>query len=223
MIRTATIRIARCARTRLSSYRCLSTLPGHPHIYVAEDPRSINSHLLTLLPTDPPTSELALGTTAELPPTTSSFRTNDRFVNILNSVLAQHACEDQLVQSQAASLTSSSTATLFQTQSRGRRNATGAFEQAVSGPARVGGWIHVSDLRKPPDFGRIADPEDIFGSLEVDADGNFVDGHGRYQASGTYRIVTRDGVLGLTEFLREKLVERLKLEEANEKNKKEDA
>ena len=78
----------------------------------------------------------------------------------------------------------------------------------------------MSDLRKPPDFGRIADPEDIMGSLEVDSDGNFTDGHGRYQASGTYRIVTNDGVLGLTDFLREKLVERLKLMEANEQNKK---
>ncbi|RMD40949.1 hypothetical protein DV735_g4165, partial [Chaetothyriales sp. CBS 134920] len=222
MIRTATLRAARCARIPPFSSRCLSTLPGNPHIYVAEDPRSINSHLLTLLPTDPPTSELALGTTSELPPTTFSFRTNERFVNILNSVLAQHSCEDKLVQAQASSLTSSSVATLFQTQSRQRRSATGAFEQAGAAPARVGGWIHVSDLRKPPDFGRIADPEDIFGSLEVDADGDFVDGHGRYQASGTYRIVTRDGVLGLTEFLREKLVERLKLEEANEKNKKEE-
>lgn len=27
-------------------------------------------------------------------------------------------------------------------------------------------------------------PEDIFGSLEVDADGKFVGGNGNYQASG---------------------------------------
>ena len=47
-----------------------------------------------------------------------------------------------------------------------------------------------------------------------------MDGHGRYQASGTYRVVTRDGVLGLTDFMRGKLVERLKVEEANERNKK---
>ena len=74
------------------------------------------------------------------------------------------------------------------------------------------------DNRRPPDFGRIPDPEDIFGSLEVDGSGRFVDGHGRYQASGTYRVVTRDGILGLSDFLRTKLVERLKVEEANVRN-----
>jgi hypothetical protein len=77
-----------------------------------------------------------------------------------------------------------------------------------------GGWIHVYDLRHPPDFGRIPDPEDIFGSLEVDADGKFVGGDGRYQESGTYRVVTRDGVCGLSAFLRGKVVEELEREEA---------
>lgn len=61
-------------------------------------------------------------------------------------------------------------------------------------------------------------PEDIFGSLEVDGSGNFVEGNGNYQSSGmlclplftlslhlgcgllnpldtgTYRIVTRNGM-----------------------------
>ena len=68
----------------------------------------------------------------------------------------------------------------------------------------------MSDERNPPDFGRVAWPEDIFGSLEVDGQGNFVDGTGRYQQAGTYRMVTREGVLKLSPFLREKLVERLK-------------
>jgi hypothetical protein len=78
----------------------------------------------------------------------------------------------------------------------------------------------VADQRRIPDFGRIPDPEDIFGSVEVDGQGKFVDGHGRYQPSGTYRICTNDGILGLTDFMRQKLVERLKLQEAAEKNKK---
>lgn len=56
-----------------------------------------------------------------------------------------------------------------------------------------GGWIHVSDQRNPPDFGRVAWPEDIFGSLEVDGQGQFVDG-GQFQESGTYRMVTREGM-----------------------------
>ena len=60
------------------------------------------------------------------------------------------------------------------------------------------------DLRHPPDFGRIPDPEDIFGSVEVDGKGQFVEEtvdsesgnkrRGNYQESGTYRIVTRDGM-----------------------------
>ena len=41
-------------------------------------------------------------------------------------------------------------------------------------------------------------------------------GNGNYQESGTYRAVTRDGVLGLSDFLRGKLVERLKQLEAEE-------
>ena len=74
--------------------------------------------------------------------------------------------------------------------------------------------MHLSDLRKPPDFGRIAEPEDIFGSLEVDGHGEFVEGsegkdRGNWVESGTYRIVTNEGVLGLGDFLRGKLVERL--------------
>ena len=94
----------------------------------------------------------------------------------------------------------------------------GASDQGGAGSGGRGGWVHVSDQRNVPDYGRIAWPEDIFGSLEVDGAGNFVDGTGRYQASGTYRMVTRDGILGLSAFLRERLVERLKVEEANIKN-----
>jgi hypothetical protein len=62
------------------------------------------------------------------------------------------------------------------------------------GGANRGGWIHVSDTRNPPDWGRIAWPEDMFGSLEVDGEGRFVDATGNYQTSGTYRMVTREGM-----------------------------
>ena len=92
----------------------------------------------------------------------------------------------------------------------GGDGAGGASAQGGMGGAGRGGHIHVYDLRHPPDFGRIPDPEDIFGSLEVDGEGKFVDGNGRWQSSGTYRVVTRDGILGLSGFLRERLVERLK-------------
>jgi hypothetical protein len=46
--------------------------------------------------------------------------------------------------------------------------------------------------------------------LEVDGEGKFVDGHGRYQEAGTYRAVTREGILGLSAYLREKVVEKLR-------------
>lgn len=62
------------------------------------------------------------------------------------------------------------------------------------GGAGRGGWVHVSDLRNPPDYGRIAWPEDIFGSVEVDGEGKFVGANGNYQESGTYRIVTNEGM-----------------------------
>ncbi|OAX76861.1 hypothetical protein ACJ72_08846, partial [Emergomyces africanus] len=55
-------------------------------------------------------------------------------------------------------------------------------------------------------------PEDIFGSLEVDGSGNI---ENNYQPSGTYRIITRHGILGLSPFLREKLKERLRSEMNN--------
>ncbi|KPI35702.1 uncharacterized protein AB675_1315, partial [Cyphellophora attinorum] len=74
--------------------------------------------------------------------------------------------------------------------------------------------MHVYDLRHPPDYGRIPDPEDIFGSLEVDPDGGFTGGDGGYQESGTYRLCTRDGICVLSGFLRERLVEALRAEEA---------
>lgn len=65
--------------------------------------------------------------------------------------------------------------------------------QGGAGGGGRGGYIHVYDHRNPPDYGRISYPEDIFGSLEVDSQGRFVDGDGRYQDSGTYRVVTREG------------------------------
>ena len=77
----------------------------------------------------------------------------------------------------------------------------------------------MSDQRSPPDFGRVAWPENIFGSLELDGEGQFVDGNGRYQKSGTYRIMMQEGTLGLSDFLRQKLVTKLKeLDEQARKN-----
>jgi hypothetical protein len=114
-------------------------------------------------------------------------------------------------------MASTSGSSLLHTGRRQDTGSAGASGQAGAGGGGIGGWIHVSDTRNPPDYGRIAEPEDIFGSLEVDGTGQFIDGTGNYQQSGTYRVVTRKGVLGLTDVLRKKVVEALKKEEASSK------
>ena len=101
----------------------------------------------------------------------------------------------------------------------GGDGAGGASSQGGMGGAGRGGFIHVSDQRNPPDFGRVAWPEDIFGSLELDGEGKFVEPNGRYQEAGTYRIMTNEGTLGMSPYLREKLVEKLReLDAAMRKN-----
>jgi hypothetical protein len=184
---------------------------------VFPNPKSLSdSHLLSLLPSDPPTAELIVGVTSKVPPTSSSLEENHRFLDILHSVIGEHAHEDPDVISQASAMASSAGGHLGAIQAGNA--AGGASDQGGAGGAGRGGWIHVSDQRNPPDYGRIAWPEDIFGSVEVDGKGRFVDGHGHYQPSGTYRIITREGILGLSPFLREKMVQRLRLEEAAIKN-----
>ncbi|GME28489.1 hypothetical protein GTA08_BOTSDO11251 [Neofusicoccum parvum] len=104
----------------------------------------------------------------------------------------------------------------------GNRESTGAGPTSAQGGAgggARGGWVHVSDQRCPPDYGRIAWPEDMFGSVEVDARGRFVGATGNYQESGTYRMCTREGLLGLSPYLRERVVERLQELERQEKAK----
>jgi len=66
--------------------------------------------------------------------------------------------------------------------------------QGGAGGGGGGGHVHLSDSRAPPDYGRIAWPEDIFGSIEVDGQGNVVGENGNYQESGSYRLCTRDGM-----------------------------
>jgi len=203
-------------------FRPLSTLSSNPTINVFPNPNNSRSHLLSLLTTNPPTVELTVGETTEIPPenSPSSFRENPKFLQVLHSVIAEHANQDPQVKAQAAAMASSSGASFMQVNRRANTGSSGASDQGGAGSGGQGGWVHVSDNRHPPDFGRIAEPEDIFGSVEVDGNGAFTDGTGRYQQSGTYRVCTRDGVLGLPDFLRSKLIERLKVEEAAIRNKK---
>ncbi|KAI9802554.1 MAG: hypothetical protein M1833_001626 [Piccolia ochrophora] len=207
--------------------RKVSTLSGHPHIYIFPDPRALrSSHLLSLLPTSPPRPDLALGTSTKLPPTTDSFSENPDIFPVIHEVLKTHAVEDEEVQAQAKAMASSGGAGLgsggafFPGQSKRKRgahgggggvggdSAGGASAQGGPGGAGVGGFVHVYDSRNTPSFGRTPYPEDIFGSLEVDGNGNFED-NGRYQPSGTYRILTNEGILGLSSYLRRKLTDKL--------------
>ncbi|KAI1331773.1 hypothetical protein F5Y16DRAFT_243528 [Xylariaceae sp. FL0255] len=164
------------------SRRCVSSLSSNPHIKVFPDAAPGGGHILTYLETNPPVSRLAVGSSTQIPPTPRSFSENSEFMPILNQVLQRHAAQDPDLQSQA---------------------------KALAGTG-IGGHVHLSDLRNPPDYGRIAFPEDILGSIEADAEGNIV---GEFEPSGTYRIVTNEGILGLSDFLRTKLVEQLKKEE----------
>ncbi|EKD17073.1 uncharacterized protein L3040_000399 [Drepanopeziza brunnea f. sp. 'multigermtubi'] len=241
LLRTLPRAALRCSLK--SSIRSISTLQSNSHIYAIPSPSSPNSHILSFLPTNPPTNSLAIGTTTTLPPTPASVTENPNFLRILYDVLRLHATSDPYVQGQAAAFASSSGSALGsggmffpqQQQQQRRRGAGGGTgqEAAKRGPAGDGaggassqggaggggrgGWVHVSDLRAPPDYGRIAWPEDIFGSLEVDGRGEFVEGEGgvrgNWQESGSYRVVTREGILGLSDFLRGKLIERLREEE----------
>ncbi|KAF2139291.1 uncharacterized protein K452DRAFT_360547 [Aplosporella prunicola CBS 121167] len=238
----------RAAPRALTCLRSVSTLSSNPDIYVF--PSSTNTHhILSLLPTSPPTPSLAIGTTTQLPPTPTTFKENPTFLGILQSVLHVHATRDPNVQAQAAAYASTAGSSLgtggaffppnhpSQQAKRARPSnrvgggsssgggggaggdgAGGASAQGGAGGAGRGGWVHVSDLRNPPDYGRIAWPEDIFGSVEVDGAGQFVGLNGNYQDAGTYRICTREGILGLSPYLRERLVERLKELEEKERS-----
>lgn len=156
-----------------------------------DDPSSPASYLLTYLDTEPPRAELAIGTTTAVPPTPQSFRENHRFVDILNEVVHECGHGDEDVESQARALASPGGLGLGAGGAFAGRKRGKASVQGGAGGGGRGGWVHLSDRRNPPDFGRIAWPEDILGSVEVDEKGDVV---GRVQPSGTYRIVTNEGM-----------------------------
>ncbi|KAI1751769.1 hypothetical protein F4782DRAFT_177384 [Xylaria castorea] len=204
---------------RLLLHRHVSTLSSNNYIKAFPNATPNSGYLLTYLDTNPPTSRLAVGVSSQLPPTPQSFTENHEFLSILNDVLRQHAAQDPNLQSQAQAFAGPGGATLGshgaffpqqRTQRTTRKTAAGLGGGGGAGGAGVGGHVHLSDLRNPPDFGRIAFPEDIFGSIEVDGNGKIV---GEFEPSGTYRIITNEGILGLSDFLRTKLVEKLRDEE----------
>ena len=137
---------------------------------VFPDPAIPNNYILTYLETNPPSQNLAIGTTTAVPPTPKTFRENHRFLAILNEVLEEHAAEDEDLKASAQAFASPGGATLgsggvfFPQQHRPKRasrgssaglgggggaggsGAGGASAQGGAGGGGVGGWVHLSDV-----------------------------------------------------------------------------
>lgn len=119
---------------------------------------------MSLLPSEPVNPDLAIGLATQLPPTTDSFKENPKFLNIVQEVCSEFAHEDPDAKSQAQVMVSVAGANLnsggvLSTGRNGRRrgdSSSGASGQGGAGAGGRGGWIHVSDGRRPPDYGRIA-------------------------------------------------------------------
>lgn len=178
-------------RYAINQTRSVNTLEGNPHIvcvghwyyvlginanksldvsqYIFPMNSSANNggrereHLLSLLPSEPPNQNLAIGIANKLPLSPDSFRENPTFLKILDQVLSQYAHEDPDSKSQAQVMVSTAGTNLmtggFVTNRRGgrKRDAStgGASGQGGAGGAGQGGWIHVYDGRRPPEYGRI--------------------------------------------------------------------
>ncbi|KAL1917295.1 uncharacterized protein VTP21DRAFT_4951 [Calcarisporiella thermophila] len=70
------------------------------------------------------------------------------------------------------------------------------------------GWLHIPDLRNPAPFGRIPDPEDIFGSVLVR--GGIIQPESYQPMLSAHRLVSgTSGLFILNSFLHSKLLEEL--------------
>ncbi|KXH66151.1 hypothetical protein CSAL01_08401 [Colletotrichum salicis] len=215
--------------SRINLFRPMSSLPSNPRIKVFPADASRASFLLSYLEDEPPNQRIAIGFSTTDPPTPRSFIENQTFTKILYEVLAEHAHKDMDLLAQAQAFAGpgganlGSGGALFAQKNKRRSSskigggggaggggAGGASAQGGAGGGGHGGYVHLSDSRNPPDFGRIAWPEDILGSVEVDQSGNII---GQLEPSGTYRIITNEGILGLSPYLSGKLIERLREED----------
>ncbi|KAF2399602.1 hypothetical protein EJ06DRAFT_59812 [Trichodelitschia bisporula] len=192
-------------------------IPQNSHVYAIPSPEKPSEYVLTLLPTIPPNPLLALGTTSALPPGPSTFTLNPAFSPILSATVREYGATDPDTAVAASVYAASSQSSAFLARGSGtghKKTKTVDDKGREAGSGVRGGFVHITDRRAEPEFGRVPDPEDILGSVEVDGEGNVIGDH--VEDSGTYRVVTRRGVLGLSPYLREKLVERLKKLEAEE-------
>lgn len=157
---------------RQSSYckfgnRSVSHFSSSQSQYVFSNKPQGGSHTLSLLSSEPVNPKTAIGVTSKLPPSTDSFRENPNFLKILQEVISEYGHKDPDAISQAQVMVSTSGANissggvLMTGQSSRRRRESkdssgGASGQGGVGSAGRGGWIHLSDSRRPPEYGRIA-------------------------------------------------------------------
>ncbi|UZP35717.1 hypothetical protein NXS19_003533 [Fusarium pseudograminearum] len=185
------------ARQRAVSSRAISSLSSNPSIKVVKSPKAPFTNYLSYLDKEPPNERL-------------SFSENREFVKILDEVVSEYGHQDEDLINQARAFASPGGFNLgsggvFFPQKRPDRS--GSRKQGARGAAGGDGAGGASAQGGAGG----AWPEDILGSVEVDDAGTII---GKVQPSGTYRILTNEGILGLSPFLQGKLVERLKQEAA---------
>ncbi|KAJ1547170.1 hypothetical protein HK096_004097 [Nowakowskiella sp. JEL0078] len=73
------------------------------------------------------------------------------------------------------------------------------------------GWLNINDSRVFVPWGRVGDPEDIFGSIQLQK-GEIV--AGSYQRLSTHRLLSINGLFQLSDYLHDKMV--ISLENYNE-------
>ncbi|KAJ3122100.1 hypothetical protein HK098_003122 [Nowakowskiella sp. JEL0407] len=69
------------------------------------------------------------------------------------------------------------------------------------------GWLNINDSRVFSHWGRVSDPEDIFGSIMLEK-GVMIPGS--YQRMPTHRFVSLNGLFQTSDFIHEKLLEKIK-------------
>ncbi|KAK6514942.1 hypothetical protein TWF506_007300 [Arthrobotrys conoides] len=210
-----------------TTIRSLKTLEQNKNIYIHPSPTTPQTYTLTYLPTTPPSQRLAIGTTTTIPPTPSTFTENPHFRTLLMSTLSTHAANDPDLINEAYG-TWGATMGVKASVAKGMKRDRKLHTESTGTPSTsttenvdkvdttsIGGFHHVVDRRTPYYGGmRIPESQDILGSLQVDGDGKLVGG---FVECESYRLVTADGVLGLTEYLEGKVKERIEEEEAKEK------
>ena len=128
---------------------------------------------------------------------------------MLDKILSQHAHKDPWVTSDALAFASSGGSSFRPPPPGKKANYDGSTGyQGGAGGGGVGGYVHVYDQRAVPAYGRIPEPQDIFGSLLVDRQGKVVEGS--WERNAAYRVLTgMGGLTRLSPWLVEKVREEL--------------